>query len=163
MSTDEFPANERNLKRSVSAIRHLSQWQQDSIDAINRELGEQNEKPGDLRLIRRINLENLKTDAYRTRQLLEIQQRRHNEELNEIQKDVKNLRERYNNSMVSTLQRLENQINEYNELYAFIREQGGQLLATYENDRRRRQAGSAPGMLQSKKMDLLLRRHRFKY
>ena len=106
MSTDEFPANERNLKRSVSAIRHLSQWQQVSIDAINRELGEQNEKPEDLRLIRRINLENLKRDAYRTHQLLEIQQRRHDEELNEIQKDVKNLRERYNNRFDDKTSRL---------------------------------------------------------
>ena len=81
MNTIVRPPNERNLNGAVSVIRSISQWPNVAIETINDKLGETVPKFNDLRLIRRVNLENLETDARKTHQFLDMQNKRHEEEI----------------------------------------------------------------------------------
>ena len=81
MSTNEFPMNQRNLNGSVSVIRSISKWPSGAIETINDNLGETNAKLTDLRLIRRVNLENLQANSQKTLQFLEIQEQKHKKEI----------------------------------------------------------------------------------
>ena len=133
------PPNERNLNGAVSVIRSISQWPDGAIKRINDKLGETNAKVTDLRLIRRWELENLQANSQKTLQFLDIQNKRHEEE-----------------------------IKGYREFWDFCKshDKYKQILDEFQLYQQRKGAarsGSAPAKLPPFSEKSLMKRHRFKY
>lgn len=93
MSTNEFPMNERNLNGAVSVIRSISKWPPGAVKTINDKLGETLPKNNDLRLIRRIILEELKANSQQANLFLDIQAQIHQKEIEKYKKEIEQYKE----------------------------------------------------------------------
>lgn len=120
--------SEKGLDKVVTFIRFLEKNADNNfLHRVNKKLNEELAKNTDLRLIRRMKLENLEFNSNNSIQLLEKQQQEYDKEQKDLQKEIKDLKEftiqqinEANRKTVAALQQLEDSRRDYNQLYEHI-------------------------------------------
>ena len=89
----KFPPNDQNIEKAVFAVKTMTKWPNSSIKIVNDKLKDMGTKIDDLRLIRRIKLENLEANSQLTNQFLDIQAQKHQKEIEQYKKEIEQYKE----------------------------------------------------------------------
>ena len=84
----QFPPNDQNIEKAVFAVKTMTKWPNSSIKIVNDKLKDMGTRIDDLRLIRRIKLENLEANSQLTNQFLDIQAQKHQKEIEQYKEFI---------------------------------------------------------------------------
>ena len=84
----QFPPNDGNIDKAVFAVKTMTKWPNSSIKIVNDKLKNMGTRLDDLRLIRRIKLENLEANSQQAHLFLDIQAQRHQKEIEQYKQFI---------------------------------------------------------------------------